>query len=571
MTRLALLATVLLTACSGDSDSDTDLGTDVDSDTEASYSNVEGTVSGLINGSLTLELNGESLVVDANGAFAFEGPFEDGTAFDLTATEPTGQACVVSGAPETVAGDVALTVDCTCNWTPGRDPELQLYADFAATGLEAESRAILTRGYDGYVIAATCGGVVHDLADSIDDLPIPEGQDWTDAEWTWVEPVQAVGTTVYGMAWLNIVGGNTQVLYRASAPDFEMEVLFYSEPTSVDGAPSRLRGFHVSDDGTIAARGRVWSGESAIETTWVWNGTAWTQGVAIGDTVDGEMVCSFGDTYAVNGGRGVAQVRARNECFARGRGGGESTMSDLIVFDSAGTVEGLFGDGDLVDGRAVQYVGPVQVDGSLGVFAPIGLCADDAACIDPGFASSYEQIVRVDAATAAVTTEAAAGDVFGDRQVQLFEGPWAVSPGGVVAAVAQTTEASCTDDCSAIGTLIRTSDSAAGPQQSQTYGGATLTAPVIDEYMAVDDTGAVVFENYAYQAVRGITQPTLFCWADATTPLFGPAAGTEADDQMAWFRGMWFAGDGQWAVAGLPNLRGLSLADVERGTCTASR
>ena len=82
--------------------------------------NIGVDVSGLVNGnSVTLDNNGESLIVATDGQFNFATALDDGSAYDVTVTtHPTtpNQMCsVVAGSDNLNGTDILLTLTCTTN------------------------------------------------------------------------------------------------------------------------------------------------------------------------------------------------------------------------------------------------------------------------------------------------------------------------------------------------------------------------------------------------------------------------------------------------------------------------
>lgn len=79
---------------------------------------VGGELTGLIDGALVLELDGQVLELTTNGTFAFPTPLEEDTAVsvDITA-QPIGQSCAIEAAPTTVDASApdSVLVSCTPN------------------------------------------------------------------------------------------------------------------------------------------------------------------------------------------------------------------------------------------------------------------------------------------------------------------------------------------------------------------------------------------------------------------------------------------------------------------------
>ncbi len=101
---LLLVFIVSMQGCGGDSGS---------SNPAQSYT-VGGTVSGLM-GTVTLQNNGGSLVVNANGPFTFATAIADGTAYNVTvSSQPVGQTCGVTNGSGTIASAnvTNISVDC---------------------------------------------------------------------------------------------------------------------------------------------------------------------------------------------------------------------------------------------------------------------------------------------------------------------------------------------------------------------------------------------------------------------------------------------------------------------------
>src|SRR4051812_24548245 len=80
---------------------------------------IAGSLSGLVAGSVTLQLGNEQLTLTADGGFTFAAQLPSGSAYQVTiAAQPSGlpmQDCVVSGSQGTIADqDVAnVTVHCS--------------------------------------------------------------------------------------------------------------------------------------------------------------------------------------------------------------------------------------------------------------------------------------------------------------------------------------------------------------------------------------------------------------------------------------------------------------------------
>ena len=100
---------------SGSTDSSAD-SIDTLSVTCSSTASVGGTVSGLASGTaVTLSDGAVLLPVATNGAFAFPGLVETGTAYDITvATQPAGETCTVQNGVGTVTPGVVVNVTVTC-------------------------------------------------------------------------------------------------------------------------------------------------------------------------------------------------------------------------------------------------------------------------------------------------------------------------------------------------------------------------------------------------------------------------------------------------------------------------
>jgi sugar lactone lactonase YvrE len=82
---------------------------------------VGGSVSGLASGaSVVLQNNGGNpTTVSANGAFTFSTPVESGSGYSVTvSTQPTGQACTVSGGSGTMSSTNITDVSVTCVSNP---------------------------------------------------------------------------------------------------------------------------------------------------------------------------------------------------------------------------------------------------------------------------------------------------------------------------------------------------------------------------------------------------------------------------------------------------------------------
>ncbi len=85
----------------------------------ASYA-IGGTVSGLTGTGLVLQNNGgNNLAVNANGSFTFTTPVASGSPYNVTVlTQPSGQACTVSGGSGTVGSAPIASVAVTCSSGP---------------------------------------------------------------------------------------------------------------------------------------------------------------------------------------------------------------------------------------------------------------------------------------------------------------------------------------------------------------------------------------------------------------------------------------------------------------------
>jgi WD40 repeat protein len=77
---------------------------------------VGGTITG-INGTVTLQNNGDDIIVSANGSFTFPTQVASGSAYNVTAIQPVGQTCTVTNGSGTVgAGSIAnVGVNCVTN------------------------------------------------------------------------------------------------------------------------------------------------------------------------------------------------------------------------------------------------------------------------------------------------------------------------------------------------------------------------------------------------------------------------------------------------------------------------
>lgn len=77
---------------------------------------VGGTVTGLVGGELVLANNeGDELTISTDGAFVFELPLEDGSAYAVSIhTQPAGQVCTVLNATGALSGSDVTTVAVTC-------------------------------------------------------------------------------------------------------------------------------------------------------------------------------------------------------------------------------------------------------------------------------------------------------------------------------------------------------------------------------------------------------------------------------------------------------------------------
>ncbi len=75
---------------------------------------VGGMVSGL-NGSLVLQLNGETLTVASSGAFTFSQQLGSGASYQVAvASQPMGQQCSVASGSGTIANsNISLQVNCS--------------------------------------------------------------------------------------------------------------------------------------------------------------------------------------------------------------------------------------------------------------------------------------------------------------------------------------------------------------------------------------------------------------------------------------------------------------------------
>ncbi len=80
-------------------------------------SSLGGTLAGLGSGrSVTLQNNGETLILAENGRFAFPGVLPAGSTYQVTvSTQPAGQRCDVVNGTGTIVADVMATVAVTCS------------------------------------------------------------------------------------------------------------------------------------------------------------------------------------------------------------------------------------------------------------------------------------------------------------------------------------------------------------------------------------------------------------------------------------------------------------------------
>lgn len=119
MRVLSLSMLVALSACGRNGDSDDDAPSPPP---PAEAYGIGGMVSGLIGGTVTLQLNGGGdLALSANGGFTFDGAGSAGFAYAVTvATQPQGQTCAVANGAGTVASAnvTNVTVSCQTN-VPG--------------------------------------------------------------------------------------------------------------------------------------------------------------------------------------------------------------------------------------------------------------------------------------------------------------------------------------------------------------------------------------------------------------------------------------------------------------------
>lgn len=105
-----LVATLLLTACGGGSESAPTGG-------GASSYIVGGSTSGLI-GSIVLQDNGnDTLTVSTNGSFTFATKVPSGSTYNVTIiTQPTGQTCTVSNGSGIISGNITnVALSCSNN------------------------------------------------------------------------------------------------------------------------------------------------------------------------------------------------------------------------------------------------------------------------------------------------------------------------------------------------------------------------------------------------------------------------------------------------------------------------
>ncbi len=141
-TRVLTAALFLLAACGGGGD-----GTDAPPVQVPSYS-IGGTITGL-SGSVTLQNNGgESLTVNANGAFNFTTRVSSGGAYAVTvSSQPLGPDCTVGGGSGAATGNVSgVTVTCTVNpATRYVALRAELPVSFESTGLYVLSNKLVDR------------------------------------------------------------------------------------------------------------------------------------------------------------------------------------------------------------------------------------------------------------------------------------------------------------------------------------------------------------------------------------------------------------------------------------------
>lgn len=327
ITALLTMTLVLLAACNSGSSSSSSATDDDDSDDTVAEFTVGGSISGLGDGEITLQLNGdESLVLDSDGNFSFPTALDDDSAFDVQISVQPGAnlICAVANGSGVLDGSDVTSVSVNCDVLA-----LQVDSDFGQVTFDWDYdghvdilySTDMNCNWDNYTTCDQPGDMVSQVAKG-ESLDLSDGLTVNQQFFFVAEAEGARSEVVAGSPWSIGVAGtvNTSLIHDG---------IWYMGGEDLQPAPATGPGA-ILDPETGRHLGAIQS---------VAGGNV---NVAVSDGSGGWFIGGSFDSIAGQSRDNLARIRADGSLHPEWEAGVNGEVSSIVVFDDQVVVGGYF-------------------------------------------------------------------------------------------------------------------------------------------------------------------------------------------------------------------------------------